>query len=337
MKFVDEATIQVEAGNGGNGCMSFRREKYVAKGGPDGGDGGRGGDVYLEATTGINTLIDFRYKRLYKAKNGQPGSGKCRTGMSGEDLVIPVPVGTVIYEKNTQEFIGDLTNEGDRCLVAKGGIPGMGNVRFKSSIQQAPRKTIPGGDGEVRELYLELKLIADVGLVGLPNAGKSTLISAISAAKPKIADYPFTTLKPNLGVVDMGEGNSFVVADIPGLIEGAAEGAGLGVQFLRHISRTAMLLHVVDVMDEDPVQSIKTISQELKNYSEELTEKVRWLVVNKIDCLSEDALETLINHIKQSCPEFEVILPISAATAKGTAELCQSVMQEVMIGKEASY
>lgn len=332
MKFVDEAKIQVHAGNGGNGCLSFRREKYVAKGGPDGGDGGRGGNVYCEADQHINTLIDFQYKRIYKASNGQSGSGKCKTGLSGDDLIIKVPVGTMIYAKETGELIGDLTEVGQRCLVAKGGRPGLGNVHFKSSIQQAPRKTIPGTTGESRELYLELKLLADVGLLGLPNAGKSTLIRQISAAKPKVADYPFTTLKPNLGVVNMHLGNSFVVADIPGLIEGAADGAGLGTQFLRHISRTALLLHVVDINPSDgsdPIESIQVIANELQRHSPELAAKQRWLVFNKIDCLDEADRERVLAELKQQCPDEMRIFSISAATGEGTKPLCQAIMEKI--------
>jgi len=286
MKFVDEATIRVEAGKGGHGCLSFRREKYIPRGGPDGGDGGDGGAVFLVADNSVNTLVEFRYKRLLRAKNGQPGMGRERTGKSGEDLEVPVPLGTIVYDVDTDERIGELTESGQRLCVAKEGAHGLGNTRFKSSTNRAPRKTSEGSLGDQRNLRLELKLLADVGLLGLPNAGKSTLISAVSNATPKIADYPFTTLHPNLGVVRVGEFQSFVIADIPGLIEGAGQGAGLGVQFLKHLSRTQLLLHIIDVapMDEtDPVVAVDTIVKELEQFSPELAKKERWLVLNKID------------------------------------------------------
>ncbi|MGH8167026.1 MAG: GTPase ObgE, partial [Woeseiaceae bacterium] len=274
MKFVDEATIRVQAGNGGNGALSFRREKYIERGGPDGGDGGRGGSVYLVAKAGTNTLADFRVARKHRAESGQPGAGRNKSGKSGDDLDVPVPCGTVVHDVDTGELIGDLTEAGQRLKVAEGGRGGFGNTHFKSSVNRAPRKTTPGTSGEARHLKLELKLLADVGLVGLPNAGKSTLIRAMSAARPKVADYPFTTLHPHLGVVSVGPLQSFVMADIPGLIEGAAEGAGLGIQFLRHLERTRLLLHVVDLapLDADarPSDQVEAIGQELAKFSDEL-------------------------------------------------------------------
>src|SRR6185295_3194964 len=287
MKFVDEATLKVQAGNGGRGCVSFRREKFVPFGGPDGGDGGDGGSVYLRAQEGINTLADFRILRTYRAAHGDAGSSRDCTGRGGADLTIPVPVGTVVQDVETQEVIGDLTSAGQAVLVAKGGRGGWGNTRFKSSTNRSPRQHGSGIPGEKRTLALELKLIADVGLLGLPNAGKSTLIRAVSAAKPKVADYPFTTLHPNLGVVSVGEHRSFVMADIPGLIEGAAEGAGLGIRFLKHLQRTRVLLHLVDISppdpDADPVKDARAIVAELKKFSKDLVDKPRWLVLNKID------------------------------------------------------
>lgn len=330
MKFIDEAIIRVEAGHGGHGCLSFRREKYIPRGGPDGGDGGNGGSVYFIADGNTNTLIELRYKRLLRAQNGRPGEGQLRTGKSGEDLVIPVPVGTTVYDNETDELIGDLTRVGDRLCVAKGGVCGLGNTHFKSSTNRAPRKTTSGTTGENRELKLELKLLADVGLLGLPNAGKSTFVSVISNAAPKIADYPFTTLYPHLCVVRVGEFRSFVVADIPGLIEGAAHGAGLGVQFLKHLSRTKLLLHMVDVApldDIDIVISIDQIMEELHQFSSELAEKERWLVFNKIDLLPEDKIEEhckmIIKKIKWRGPVFK----ISAIKKQGTQELCYKLME----------
>ncbi|MDH5345220.1 MAG: GTPase ObgE, partial [Gammaproteobacteria bacterium] len=295
MKFVDEATIRVQAGNGGPGALSFRREKYVERGGPDGGDGGDGGSVFLVADESLNTLADFRVARRFRAGHGKGGAGRNMTGRSGEDLEVRVPRGTLVYDVDTGELIGDLTKDGQRLKVADGGRGGLGNTRFKSSVNRAPRKTTPGTPGEGRHLVLELKLLADVGLVGLPNAGKSTLIRAMSAAKPKVADYPFTTLHPNLGVVSVGSLQSFVMADIPGLIEGAADGAGLGHRFLRHLQRTRLLLHLVDIAptdtSEDPAAAFRTIEAELGKYAADLTDKPRWLVVNKIDLLPADDLE----------------------------------------------
>jgi GTP-binding protein len=301
MKFVDEARIKVQAGNGGRGSTSFRREKFVPLGGPDGGDGGHGGSVYVRAVAGINTLADFRIERTFKGGAGEPGGGNDCTGRSGEDLYVPVPVGTVIRDAETAEQLGDLTRVDQEILVARGGKGGWGNQRFKSSTNRAPRQFGPGLPGEKRLLELEMKVIADVGLLGLPNAGKSTLISVVSAARPKIADYPFTTLHPNLGVVSVGQHRSFVMADIPGLIEGAAEGAGLGIRFLRHLQRTRVLLHLVDIAppnpDDDPVKDARAIVAELKKYSEDLAEKPRWLVLNKRDLLPEKDAEKRAKEI----------------------------------------
>src|SRR5216684_6398424 len=295
MKFVDEATLKVQAGNGGRGCVSFRREKFVPVGGPDGGDGGLGGSVYLRAVEGMNTLADFRISRTYRGQNGESGSGNDCTGHGGDDIYVPVPVGTVVSDRDTSEQLGDLATEGQTLLVAKGGKGGWGNTRFKSSTNRTPRKSGLGLPGEKRELMLELKLIADVGLLGLPNAGKSTLIRAVSAARPKVADYPFTTLHPNLGVVDVGQHRSFVMADIPGLIEGAAQGAGLGIRFLKHLQRTKVLLHLVDIApvdpDADPVQDARAIVGELKKFDKDLAAKPRWLVLNKRDLMPDDEAE----------------------------------------------
>ena len=332
MKFVDEATIRTQAGNGGSGALSFRREKYVERGGPDGGDGGHGGSVYLVADESINTLADFRVARKFRAESGRGGAGRNMTGKSGEDLNVHVPRGTVIHDVDTGELIGDLTDDGQRIKVADGGQGGQGNARFKSSVNRAPRKTTPGTQGEGRHLALELKLLADVGLVGMPNAGKSTLIRSMSAAKPKVADYPFTTLHPNLGVVSVGRLQSFVMADIPGLIEGAAEGAGLGIQFLKHLQRTKLLLHLVDIapidLDADPAIAFRAIEGELKKFSAELSGKTRWLVINKVDLLAEDDLEVaremLLGEIDWDGPVFLV----SAETGEGTDELGQAIMRE---------
>jgi len=339
MKFVDEATISVHAGNGGHGALSFRREKYIEKGGPDGGDGGRGGSVYLVAKAGTNTLADFRVGRKYRAPSGQPGAGNNKSGKSGEDLDVIVPCGTVVHDVDTGEFIGDLTEAGQRLKVAEGGRGGLGNTHFKSSVNRAPRKTTQGTPGESRHLKLELKLLADVGLVGLPNAGKSTLIRAMSAARPKVAAYPFTTLHPHLGVVAVGPLQSFVMADIPGLIEGAAEGAGLGMQFLRHLERTRLLLHLVDIAPLDanttPAGQFKAIEQELRKFSGDLAAKPRWLVLNKVDLLSAEDLpearENLLRELQWEGPWFEV----SAATGAGTEKLGQAVMRELEAMAEA--
>lgn len=330
MKFVDEATIIVEAGKGGHGCLSFRREKYVPKGGPDGGDGGDGGSVYLEADSSLNTLIDYRYQRKHKARNGEPGAGRNCTGTKGEDLVLPVPVGTTVVDMDTHEVLGDLTREGQRLKVAQGGFHGLGNTRFKSSVNRAPRQTTNGSEGEARNLRLELKVLADVGLLGLPNAGKSTFIRSVSAAKPKVANYPFTTLVPNLGVVSVQAHQSFVIADIPGLIEGAAEGAGLGVRFLKHLVRTRLLLHLVDVAPYDgssPAESVKTIAHELEKFSETLAERPRWLVLNKVDMVAEDEREAHCQAIVDELGWDGPVFWISALTGEGTKPLVQAVMR----------
>ena len=337
MKFVDEATITVTAGRGGDGSSSFRREKCVPFGGPDGGDGGRGGDVYLQATESYNTLIDFRYVRQFKAQNGESGHGAQCSGRSGNDCIIAVPVGTLVLNAETGEVIGDIVSADQRLLVAKGGNRGLGNLNFKTSTNRAPRKTTKGKLGEFRELKLELQVLADVGLLGFPNAGKSTLIRSVSSAKPKVADYPFTTLHPHLGVVRTAPGHSFVMADIPGLIEGASEGIGLGHQFLRHLSRTGLLLHIVDVcpIDEsDPIQNIRVIEQELLHYSEALLNKPRWLVLNKIDCLSEEEKSSCVARFKEALGADYPIWAISAATGEGTEALCYAVEAAVQQEKQ---
>lgn len=331
MKFVDEANLRVQAGNGGRGCVSFRREKFVPFGGPDGGDGGNGGSIWLRAKEGINTLADFRIERLYKAKSGEGGSGNDCFGKGGDDLYIDVPVGTVVRDSETEEQLGDLATVGQELKVAQGGKGGWGNIRYKSSTNRAPRQFGPGLPGEKRVLALELKVIADVGLLGLPNAGKSTLIRAISAARPKVADYPFTTLYPNLGVVYCGEHRSFVMADIPGLIEGAADGAGLGIRFLKHLQRTRVLLHLVDMQppdpEADPVRDARAIVAELKKFSKDLGKKPRWLVINKRDLLPDDEAEALAKDIARRLRFRGPTFLISAATGRGTKELAEAVMQ----------
>lgn len=333
MKFVDEAKASVHAGDGGRGKVSFRREKFVPFGGPDGGDGGHGGSVFLRAQEGINTLVDFRIARVFKAQHGEPGGSNGCTGRSGEDLYVPVPTGTVIQDAETDEVLGDLKAAGQVLLVAQGGKGGWGNTKFKSSTNRAPRKAGTGLPGEHRSLQLELKVLADVGLLGLPNAGKSTLIRAVSAARPKVADYPFTTLHPNLGVVSVGEHRSFVMADIPGLIEGAAEGAGLGIRFLKHLQRTRVLLHLVDIAppdpEADPVKDARAIVGELKKFSADLLAKDRWLVINKIDLLEEGEAKRrtkeIVRRLRWKGPVFEV----SAATGRGTRELCARLMEKL--------
>src|ERR1700761_6468449 len=330
MKFVDEAKCKVQAGNGGRGSTSFRREKFVPFGGPDGGDGGDGGRVYLRAQEGINTLADFRIERTYKAGHGESGGSNDCTGHGGADLYVPVPVGTTVKDAETGEELSDLTHAGDTLLVAKGGKGGWGNQRFKSSTNRSPRQFGPGLPGEKRTLLFEMKVIADVGLLGLPNAGKSTLIRAVSHARPKVADYPFTTLYPNLGVVDVGEHRSFVMADIPGLIEGAADGAGLGIRFLKHLQRTKVLLHLVDIApldpDADPVKDARSIVAELKKFDAELAAKPRWLVLNKRDLMPDEEAEkharAIIRRLRFRGPQFL----ISGATGRGTKELAQAVM-----------
>jgi GTPase len=332
MKFVDEAQIKVEAGDGGNGCLSFRREKFIPLGGPDGGDGGDGGNIYLEADSNLNTLVDFRHQRIFRAERGQNGGGQQCTGKGGNDLTIKVPIGTMVYDAATSELIGDLVSAQQKLRVAKGGFHGLGNTRFKSSTNRSPRKTTKGKPGEQRNLHLELKLLADVGLLGMPNAGKSTFICAVSAARPKVADYPFTTLHPNLGVVSIEKQRSFVIADIPGLIEGAAEGAGLGVQFLKHLSRTGILLHIIDVAPldgSDPAVTAKAIIKELKKYSEELANKERWLVLNKIDMLTKEELSACKTKIKKALKWKGKIFAISAINKIGTKELCYELMEYI--------
>lgn len=313
VRFVDEVRIDVYAGNGGNGCLSFRREKYVERGGPNGGDGGDGGSVILKADEALNTLLDYRYKRIFRAQNGRSGQGSECTGRGGEDLVLTVPVGTVVYDMDTDECLGDLVRDGSILKVAQGGEHGQGNIRFKTSTNRAPRQTTPGTPGEARTLRLELKVLADVGLVGMPNAGKSTFIRSVSAARPKVADYPFTTMAPNLGMVRTGVDQSFVMADIPGLIEGAAEGAGLGIQFLRHVMRTKILLHLVDVApfdDTDPAESVRIIEHEMEKFGNELLDKPRWLVLNKIDMLPEEErdarCQAVIDQLSWTAPVFRV-------------------------------
>ncbi len=329
MQFLDEARITVVAGRGGNGCMSFRREKYIPKGGPDGGDGGHAGSVYLIGDDSLNTLIDFRFQKHYRAQSGEAGRGGQCAGKAGEDLYIRTPVGTSIVDEDTLEVIGDLTENGQVLLVAQGGFRGLGNIHFKSSTNRAPRQTTKGTEGEERNLNLEMKVMADVGLLGMPNAGKSTLIRSVSAAKPKVADYPFTTLVPNLGVVKVGYHQHFVMADIPGLIEGASEGTGLGFKFLRHLTRCRLLLHVVDItpIDEsDPVESVKIIAQELTNYSTTLAERPRWLVLNKTDLLPEEEADAVCDAIIKELDWQGPVFRISAISNKGTERLSQSIM-----------
>jgi GTP-binding protein len=330
MKFVDEAQLKVQAGNGGRGSTSFRREKFVPLGGPDGGDGGDGGNVYLRAISGINTLADFRIEKTYKAPHGEPGSSNDCFGKGGEDIYVPVPIGTIVRDADTEEELGDLKTHGDTLLVARGGKGGWGNQKFKSSTNRSPRQYGPGLPGERRTLQLEMKVIADVGLLGLPNAGKSTLIRAVSAARPKVADYPFTTLYPNLGVVDVGQHRSFVMADIPGLIEGAAEGAGLGIRFLKHLQRTRLLLHLVDIApldpEADPVRDARAIVAELKKFDKDLAAKPRWLVINKRDLMPDEEAEkrarAIVRSLRYRGPHFL----ISGATGRGTKELAEAVM-----------
>jgi GTP-binding protein len=333
MKFVDEATIDVAAGNGGAGCVSFRREKFIPFGGPNGGDGGRGGSIYAVADPNLNTLIDYRYARRHEARNGEPGRGSDQFGAAADDIVLRMPVGTIIKDLDTDEVIAELLNPGEKVMVAKGGDGGFGNLHFKSSTNRAPRQKTPGWPGEQKKLKLELRVLADVGLLGMPNAGKSTFITAVSNARPKIADYPFTTLHPQLGVVRVGPEQSFVVADLPGLIEGAAEGAGLGHLFLRHLQRTRLLLHVVDLapFDEsvDPVQQAKAIVQELKKYDEGLHQKPRWLVLNKLDMIPEEdragRVKDFVKRFKWKGPVFE----ISALTREGLEPLIRAIWDHV--------
>ncbi len=332
MKFVDEAKLRVEAGKGGNGCISFRREKYIPFGGPDGGDGGDGGSVWVEGDKSLNTLIDLRFTKSLKAENGQQGMGRNCTGKGGQDLTIMLPVGTVIFDEDTGEQLGDITSIGQRIKVAQGGFHGLGNTRFKSSTNRAPRQSTPGTPGEIRQLHLELRVLADVGLLGLPNAGKSTLIRSVSSARPKVADYPFTTLYPNLGVVSIEEHRSFVIADIPGVIEGAAEGAGLGIQFLKHLSRTGLLLHLIDVApfdESDPVAAVRTIENEISKFSGQLAGKPRWLVLNKLDLLPEDEQESRANDIIERLQWHDPVYKIAAISKQGTQKLVQDIMRYI--------
>lgn len=329
MKFVDEAPITVQAGNGGRGCLSFRREKFIAKGGPDGGDGGDGGSVYLQADENLNTLIDYRYQRSYRAQNGESGRGSNCTGRKGDDLVLPVPVGTTVIDTETDEQVGDLTRHGQQLLVAQGGFHGLGNTRFKSSVNRAPRRTTPGFEGDLRHLKLEMKVLADVGMLGMPNAGKSTFIRAVSAAQPKVADYPFTTLIPSLGVVSVQKHRSFVIADIPGLIEGASEGAGLGIRFLKHLTRCRVLLHLVDLCPadgSDPAQAAKAIADELQKFSPTLARRNRWLVLNKADLLSDEEVQARKQEIIDLLDWQEPVYVVSAINKQGTGELCQNLL-----------
>ena len=332
MKFVDEAVIEVHAGKGGNGCVSFRREKYIPLGGPDGGDGGDGGSGVLEGSASLNTMVDYRFTRKFRAKNGESGRGRHCTGKAGEDIVLPVPLGTTIIDEETDEILGDIQAAGDRLVVAQGGFHGIGNTRYKSSINRAPRQFSEGTLGESRTLKLELKVLADVGLLGLPNAGKSTLIRAVSAAKPKVADYPFTTLVPNLGVVKVGAYRSFVVADIPGLIEGASDGAGLGIRFLKHLTRNRILLHLVDVApfdESDPAEQALSIVRELERFSPTLAARPRWLVLNKIDLIDEETLasrrEAILEALQWEGPVYE----ISAISGRETDRLSGDLMTAI--------
>jgi len=334
MKFVDEANITVIAGNGGDGSASFRREKFIPFGGPDGGDGGRGGSVYLEGDSGLNTLVDFRHLRKYKAQNGQGGSGRQMTGRSGEDITIRVPLGTIVTHADTGDSMGDVTEHKQRLLVASGGRGGLGNVHFKSSTNRAPRRTVPGSEGETFDLHFELKVLADVGLLGFPNAGKSTLISNVSAARPKVADYPFTTLYPNLGVVRIDTDRSFVIADIPGIIEGAAEGAGLGIQFLKHLQRTRLLLQLVDLAplaeDVDPASQVRLLENELERFDPGLMDKPRWLVFTKSDLLpgteAQEKAAAVVKELGWEAPWFV----ISSIAREGTRELMQQVSDALL-------
>ena len=330
MKFVDEASVRAEAGNGGKGHVSFRREKYIPFGGPDGGDGGDGGSVYLQGTEALNTLIDMRFNRFLRADHGQKGMSRNCTGRSGEDLIVPVPLGTIVYDDGTDELIGDVTSEGQKLLVAAGGFHGLGNARYKSSTNRAPRQFSPGSEGEHRVLRLELKVLADVGTLGLPNAGKSSLIRAISSAQPKVANYPFTTLHPSLGVVRADEMRSFVIADIPGIIEGAAEGAGLGNLFLRHLARNNLLLHVVDVepyeSDLDPVAAAKAAVVEIEKWGGDLAKKTRWLVLNKIDLLPEEEIDSYSKMIVDELAWTGPVFNVSAMKKTGTQALVHAIM-----------
>jgi len=332
MKFVDEASISVDAGKGGNGCMSFHREKFVAKGGPNGGDGGDGGSVFVVADDAVNTLIDYRYTRRYRAENGKNGQSRDMTGHMGEDITLLVPVGTTVIDEDTLEVLGDLAEDKQKLMVARGGFHGLGNTRFKSSVNRAPRQTKPGQPGESRNIKFEMKVLADVGLLGLPNAGKSTFIRSVSAAKPKVADYPFTTLVPNLGVVSVRQHKSFVIADIPGLIEGASDGAGLGIRFLKHLVRTQLMLHIVDMApfdESDPAENMLAISRELERFSPALAERDRWLVLNKLDLVSEEEHEELCKALIEKTGWKGPVYQISALTGEGTKPLTNDIMDYI--------
>lgn len=332
MKFVDEARISVEAGKGGNGCLSFRREKFIPKGGPDGGDGGDGGSVFLQADVNANTLVDYRYMRHYRANSGEGGKGSNCTGAKGEDIILTVPIGTTCIDEDTGETLGDLTVDGELLMVARGGFHGLGNTRYKSSTNQSPRQTKPGQMGESRNLKLELKVLADVGLLGMPNAGKSTFIRSVSAATPKVADYPFTTLVPNLGVVSIEQHRSFVIADIPGLIEGASDGAGLGTRFLKHLVRTHLLLHIVDMApfdDSDPAERVVAISNELEKFSPGLALRDRWLVLNKLDLIPEEEREARCQAVVDALGWTGPVYKVAAITKQGTFPLACDIMQYI--------
>jgi GTP-binding protein len=332
VKFVDEAVIEVHAGKGGNGCVSFRREKYIPLGGPDGGDGGDGGSVVLEGSASLNTMVDYRFTRKFRAQNGESGRGRNCTGKAGDDIVLPVPLGTTIIDEETDEVLGDIQAAGDRLVVAQGGFHGIGNTRYKSSINRAPRQFSEGTVGESRNLKLELKVLADVGLLGLPNAGKSTLIRAVSAAKPKVADYPFTTLVPNLGVVKVDAHRSFVVADIPGLIEGASDGAGLGIRFLKHLTRNRVLLHMVDVApfdESDPAQQALSIVRELERFSPTLAARPRWLVLNKIDLIDEETLKQRRQAIVEALDWEGPVYEVAAISGRETVRLSGDLMTAI--------
>lgn len=332
MKFVDEAKITVVAGNGGAGAVSFRREKYIPRGGPDGGDGGDGGSVWLEGDAGLNTLADFRHQRQFKARNGEGGAGRQRTGKSADDVIIKVPLGTIVWAADTDEVMGEITQHEQRMVVAYGGKGGRGNINFKSSVNRAPRQSTPGTPGETRELKLELKVLADVGLLGFPNAGKSTLIASMSAARPKIADYPFTTLYPNLGVVSLEPGRSFVIADIPGLIEGAAEGQGLGIQFLKHLQRTHLLLHLVDIAPidgADPVVQVQALAAELQAFDPELAQRERWLVFTKTDQIDPETVASRVDDVIARLDWQAPWFAVSAVARVGLTELSGAIMEHI--------